>query len=244
MEWVASPWTALSLFVLLGGVYFIIKRGSIKVNRNGITASSTPGKPEPLMSEDLAREVISIVERASDHRDKIRDNREEAIEEQMRAYEEVSISGYAILKREFNSITKHLATEVQRREARAYGHMMQSIMGEVKNYARKWFRANHYYSLTDAEWMGYKAQKLVTILNLVSDYIDVEWISDEVSREELRAIGKNAERELEEMIGALFDKARLISQRKFEEANEEKARYSAFLMLQLGYDPYGKMDCA
>jgi len=200
-------------------------------------------KPEPIMPEKYVREVLVLVEQAGDHRDKLRDMKDATIEEQMRFFEESEIAALAAFKRGFAKLLVDLPIEVARREQRAFLHMIRTILHDVKDIVRKWFRTNHYYTMKGAEWEAYCKTKKQTLHHIVSEAFDMEWISEIIPREALYAIGEQERECLAALVDTLLDRAHQISVRQNEMAVEEKAIYSARVLKVAGYDPYKLQEC-
>lgn len=246
MDFLTTPWGFGSVVVaVIGLVVIVFGRGRVVIGREGIRTGPDTMKSEPMMPEKYARSVYMLVERSGDHRDKLRDIRVRALEDQMRVYEEFAIAALALFKVGFSEVAMslHLPVDVDRRERSAFVHMVKVVERDIKDECRRWFHANHYYTMTTQERADYLAAKQTTLGHLVSDAFDHEWLSDAVPRDELRKIGTNHRHEFEKLIEALFTRAFGISERAIAAENEEKATYSSFIFNAIGFDPYNREAC-
>lgn len=232
---IAVPITVALFFA---GLYIILKRGNIKVTRDGLTASQAQLKPEPLMPLKYAQLMVEVTEASGNHRDALRDIQMSTIEEQMRRFEEAELAIYATFKKAFAVITKDLPVEVARRESRAFTHMLRTVVADVKVQIRKWFKTNHYNELNDAEWAAYVAQKKQTLRHIVTEAFDTEWISDVIDRQELYRLDALEHEAIDDIIESTFNQARQVSIRRYADSQEEKARWTGYTMRIAGYDPY------
>jgi len=246
MDWIMSPWAALFAFVVMAGLSVLAGLGvrfRYSRDRGLETTRDNNPKPEPLMPEKFIKDVIVLVEKVAEHRDRLNELKISTIEEQMRYFEEAELAAVAAFKRGFNRLVTDLPVETARREQRAFVHMVKTIFHDIKDQARKWFHTNHYYEMSDSEWDAYLAGKKEVVTLLVSEAFDVEWISDVITRDQLRQIGETESIAFHDVIEQVFTKARQVSLRKYEAGQEERAIYSAHVMRIAGYDPYNIHNC-
>lgn len=246
MEFLSTPWGFGSIAVVVAGLVMIVfGRGRVQIGRDGIRTGPEGNKAEPIMPEKYAREVLILVERSGDHRDKLRDIRSGALEDQMRAYEEMSVAAVATFKAGFAEIAErlHLPVDQARRERSAFVHMVKVAERDVKDEMRRWFHANHYYAMSTSERADYIETKQRTLFHIIADAFDHEWVSDIIPRDELRRIGDTRRTEFDKLVEALFTRAFQISERALAAENEEKAIYSAYMMKATGFDPYNREAC-
>lgn len=245
MDWLTSPWSVLAIFIVTTGlVTFAILRYRFKVSReHGLELSrEKESRPQPLMPEKYAAMLVSAVNRAVFHQATLERVARETVEQQMSVFEEAIIAGLAIAKTSFNAVlaSKKLSVEDARRETREYVHVIrQAATGELKSFIRKWFKNNHFNEKTDEEWQLYLALKKQTVLHIIHEILDRDWLSNVLSLTDLVEADDDHRLQLEKLIEQVFNTVRKISITKAEEASEEKLSYSQYIKDLTGIDPYG-----
>lgn len=246
MEWLTSPWTAVTAaIVMLGLVFLAILGYRFRVSKErGFEASRDTGKelkPIPCMPEKYASILVSAVNRAVLHQTSLEKIARDTVELQMSIYEEHGISAVALLRESFHNLllSKKVPVDEARRETREYLHVLrQCINDDLKNYARKWFKNNHYAEKSEEGWGIYIALKKQTVTHIVRSILDREWMSDLVTLQDIIAANDECRSELEHIIEQVFNSARRISLEKTKEALREREAYSSYIKDLTGIDPY------
>jgi hypothetical protein len=202
-------------------------------------------KNQPLLPDKYAREVLVLVERSIDHHDRLGGIDREALERQMRAFEELMISGMALLKKGFNEVCSqnHLTQEDSTHERKTYISIVNSFLGDLKGHFRKWCHANHFYEMDDDERRRYVLAKTEVTMHLAAQAFDDEWHTHTVTRDQLHQISVKYHEDLKALIAELFRRAFRASEEQIKKSNEEKAKYSSYVMAISGYDPYDITRC-
>lgn len=251
----ASPWVALTVGIIAIGVigtiaiiakWRLVLRGDKANGRIEVGPAGQKERCPPLLPERYAKEVLVLVERSIDHHERLVTGERECLETQMRAFEELQITISALFKKGFSEVCAKLALDplVARQERKNFSAIMRNHMEDMKIVFRKWFRANHYYEMDDLERKAYVDSKTEALTHLTEDMFDNDWVSTAVEREELRHIGQRYSEELRTVVAELFRRAFRASEETLRASNEEKAKYSAYVLTVSGFDPYDKIGRA
>ena len=187
--------------------------------------------------------MFQLVDRNGEHKDKVNELRDKLLESQMRYYEEMELAAIAEFKTNFKKtikpyIIQYNSSEDVRGEVKAYYQLLNLLFKNIKDIFRKWFRSNHYYELTEDEWNNYVNIKKQTLKTIILEFFEEEWISKIISIEEIKKLNPDTEENLENIINRTLNQARHLSIKYYEELQEEKANWSAYVMRIAGYDPY------
>jgi hypothetical protein len=241
MEWLGTPWGALVALIVGAAVVSLAALGfRIKKNADGTEISRGGDKGcEPLIPRKLAQHVYILTLEVVRHNDALSTLWPKCLEEQMRIYEERELAAVAMFVTEFTGIveaTEGLGDAEVESEIASFRSIILLAFCEVKDRMRRAFRNNHFYELSNDEWIRYKDGKARLISDTVSHQLDISWRSHHVPRRKLRQIGLDDFGQYKQIIDDIFEKAKSISIRAYEKEQEEKARYKAYLAATLGID--------
>jgi hypothetical protein len=265
---VDNPWDVLgvvviviSILLFLGFVVKMIGNGKLKpkVVKEYFFPSkpqkrdypkqepATEYKPMPMLPEKYAREVLVLVERSIDHHERLDEILKDTLTRQMRVFEEQEVSIVSIFKRGFTDILKATSTasDVVPHAKKMFSGVVRELMREMNDHYRSWCLTNHFYEMTDEERKKYVSDKIGVAFHLANGHFDDEWNipGNKIDRDDLHYIEDHYGDEFKDVIVGIFKRAFKASEDCIRKTNEEKAKYSAYVMAVSGYDPYDITRC-
>lgn len=239
MEALVGPWGVAIAGIIMVGVFLTVRYGgNVRISRDGISASREKEEPEPLIPSKFIKYVLVLSEGSIRHMQTLVKIEKDGVKRSMRIVEEAAAQVSAMFRSGFSAIMMDRTPETARKEKHHYSEMIKGALRESHDMVRSWIIENHFYAMREDEWSAYKKDKTVHVINGLSEYIDSEWFSLVISRDQLRATFEPRRNDFVVVFDSTLDRIRDVSIKVYQAIQEERARYSALVSRLAGYDPY------